>query len=158
MVFLDELYQEIIIDHSNSPRNEGELERPTHSAEAYNATCGDELVLHLSVVEGNLQAIRFRAQGCSIVKASASMMGEKVQTMTVAKALAFSKKIQALLNGEVSDILGDGELGELVSLLGVRQFPMRVKCATLPWHALDNALKSRDVLPPETPYPRSKEL
>jgi nitrogen fixation NifU-like protein len=155
MTFLDELYQEIIIDHSSCPRNEGVLEEATHSAEAYNATCGDELLLQLLVSGGGIEAIKFRAQGCSIVRASASMMGEKIRQMTVEEALAFSKKIQAMVNGEALDTLGEAELGELVALLGVRQFPMRIKCATLPWHALDNALEPRKFPFPAAFYPQS---
>ncbi|MDR1303449.1 MAG: SUF system NifU family Fe-S cluster assembly protein [Puniceicoccales bacterium] len=141
MSLLNELYQEMIIDHSVSPRNEGRLATPTHFAEAYNATCGDELALGLWVSGDCIMDVKFYAQGCSISKASGSMMTEKIKHMAVGEALEFSKNFQKMLQGEELQSLDEGAMGDLVALLGVRQFPLRVKCATLAWHALENALK-----------------
>ncbi|MDR1434822.1 MAG: SUF system NifU family Fe-S cluster assembly protein [Puniceicoccales bacterium] len=141
MALLNELYQEIIIDHSAFPRNEGTLDAGTHFAEAYNATCGDELTLTLLVANNFIKDVKFHGQGCSISKASASMMTEKIKNMTVTKALEFSKNLQKILNGDDLNPLDEEMMGDLIALLGVRQFPMRVKCATLPWHALDDALQ-----------------
>jgi nitrogen fixation NifU-like protein len=141
MSLLNELYQEMIIDHSVSPRNEGRLATPTHFAEAYNATCGDELAVSLWVSGDCIMDVKFYAQGCSISKASGSMMTEKIKHMAVGKALEFSKNFQNILQNEDLQLLGEEAMGDLVALLGVRQFPLRVKCATLAWHALENALK-----------------
>jgi nitrogen fixation NifU-like protein len=142
MSLLKELYQEIIIDHSVSPRNEGRLAAETHFAEAYNATCGDELALSLRIAGDSIVDVKFYAQGCSISKASASMMTEKIKYMAIDQALEFSRNLQKMLHGEDQHSLGEETMGDLVALLGVRQFPLRVKCATLAWHALDNALQS----------------
>jgi nitrogen fixation NifU-like protein len=145
MSLLNELYQEIIIDHSVSPRNEGRLGNMTHFAEAYNATCGDELALSLWVSDDRIRDVKFYAQGCSISKASASMMTEKIKYMAIGEALVFSKNFQKILNGDVPYSLSEEAMGDLIALLGVRQFPLRVKCATLAWHALENAIKSPSV-------------
>lgn len=140
MSLLHELYQEIIIDHSASPRNEGHLVPMTHFAEAYNATCGDELTLSLQVVDDRIKDVKFHAQGCSISKASGSMMTEKIKNMTIGEASEFSQKLQTILSSDHLNLLSEEAMGDLVALLGVKQFPMRIKCATLAWHALDHAL------------------
>ncbi|MDR2806533.1 MAG: SUF system NifU family Fe-S cluster assembly protein [Puniceicoccales bacterium] len=142
MPLLNELYQEIIIDHSTSPRNEGNLDLATHSTEVHNVTCGDELAVSLFVSDDLIRDIKFRAQGCSISKASGSMMTEKVKGISVSEAIEFSKKLQKMLNNSETHLLDEETIGDLVALLGVKRFPMRVKCATLPWHALERALQS----------------
>jgi nitrogen fixation NifU-like protein len=142
METIQELYREIIIDHGNCPRNEGVIATPTHKAEGYNATCGDEFTVTLQVSNGLIEDIRFQAQGCSISKASGSMMTEKIRNMSIGEAVKFSRNLQKILNGDNRDAVGEGEMGDLVALLGVKQFPMRIKCATLAWHTFENALKN----------------
>jgi nitrogen fixation NifU-like protein len=142
METIQELYQEIIIDHSNCPRNEGVVEYPTHIAEGYNATCGDEMTISLLVKDGIIGDIKFRAQGCSISRASGSMLTERVRGMPLAGALNLSRDLQRMLTGDFWETSDENEMGDLAALLGVRQFPMRIKCATLAWHTFENALKN----------------
>jgi nitrogen fixation NifU-like protein len=142
METIQELYQEIIIDHSNCPRNEGKIEHPTHIAEGYNATCGDEMSISLLVKDGIIEDIKFRAQGCSISRASGSMLTEKIRGMSFAGALEFSKNLQKMLTSDFCETSDENEMGDLAALLGIKQFPMRIKCATLAWHTFENALKN----------------
>ena len=139
MTTLNDLYQEIILDHYRQPRGRGELEPPKITQEGFNPSCGDEIVLDLRVQDGRIQAVRFRGRGCSISQASASMLTEAVQGKTLEEARALIQQVLALVKGETE---GDFEtLGDIVALAGVRHFPVRVKCATLAWHALEEALK-----------------
>jgi nitrogen fixation NifU-like protein len=139
MTTLNELYQEIILDHYRHPRGRGELEPPKITQEGFNPSCGDEIILDLRVQDGRIQEIRFRGRGCSISQASASMLTEAVQGKTVEQARALIQQVLALVKGETE---GDIEaLGDIAALAGVRYFPVRVKCATLGWHTLDEALK-----------------
>lgn len=135
---LSELYQEIILDHGRKPRNFGEIENPTHTAEGFNPLCGDHVMLQIKVQEGLVQEIRFSGSGCAISTASASMMTQLVKGKPVEAALKlfdrFHKSVVGSADGEVED------LGELNCLSGVRKYPNRIKCATLPWHALKSAL------------------
>lgn len=135
---ISELYQEIIIDHSSHPHHEGVLDHPTHQAEGYNATCGDELQVSLVVENGIITDIKFTGQGCSISRASGSMMTDLVIGMTIQEAQQFSSKIQQWLQD--TSTFDDQSYSDLQALEGVKQFPMRIKCATLAWHTLDQAL------------------
>ncbi|MFN4032641.1 MAG: Fe-S cluster assembly sulfur transfer protein SufU [Fimbriimonadales bacterium] len=136
---LDELYQEIILDHYRQPRGRGELEPPKITQEGFNPSCGDEVIIDLRVEDGRITDVRFHGHGCSISQASASMMTEAVRGKTLAEARALIQQATALVKGELD---GDIEtLGDIVALAGVRNFPVRVKCATLAWHTLDEALK-----------------
>lgn len=135
---LTDLYQEIILDHGRKPRNFGEIENPTHTAQGYNPLCGDHVTLQITVHDGVVQEIRFSGSGCAISTASASMMTQLVKGKPVEAALKlfdrFHKSVVGTADGEADD------LGELNCLSGVRQYPNRIKCATLPWHALKSAL------------------
>ncbi|MDR1366327.1 MAG: SUF system NifU family Fe-S cluster assembly protein [Puniceicoccales bacterium] len=142
MEAIQELYQEIIIDHSNCPRNEGKVENPTHIAEGYNATCGDELTISLLIRNGVIENIKFQAQGCSISRASGSMLTEKISGMSFDRALKFSNSLRKVLSNDFAETFDENEMGDLVALLGIKQFPMRIKCATLAWHTFENALKN----------------
>lgn len=136
---LDELYQEIILDHYRQPRGRGELEPPKITQEGFNPSCGDEVIIDLRVEDGRITDVRFHGHGCSISQASASMMTEAVRGKTLAEAHALIQQATALVKGELD---GDFEtLGDIVALAGVRNFPVRVKCATLAWHTLAEALK-----------------
>jgi nitrogen fixation NifU-like protein len=139
---LGELYQEIILDHNKRPRNVGPLEAATHHAEGYNPLCGDKIDLQLRVVDGRLEKLAFVGQGCAISQASASVLTEALEGLTVDEAEAIFVRMQGILTG--SEVVDEAtlldELGSLAVFAGVRDYPSRVKCATLAWHALDQAL------------------
>jgi nitrogen fixation NifU-like protein len=133
---LHELYQEIILDHGKNPRNFGELEHYTHEAEGFNPLCGDQIRLLVRVEQGKIEDLKFSGRGCAISTASASMMTQLVKGKTVEDAVALVEKFRRSMMEE-----GDGDdMGELGCLSGVKQYPNRVKCATLAWHALKSAV------------------
>lgn len=136
----EDLYQDIILDHYKNPRNFGKIENGTCELHHENPSCGDSITIYLKVEEGIVKDVKFSGRGCAISMASASMMTEMVQGQPIEKVLNLSDKIMEMLRGEIEpEEVGD--LGELEALKGVRQFPMRVKCATLAWHTLNDALK-----------------
>ncbi len=153
MTDLEDLYREIILDHYRSPRNSGELETPpAHRAEGFNPLCGDEIVVYLLVADdGTIADIKIGGQGCSISQSSASMMSAAVKGKTVAQVRDLMKSFKGLMS-----IAADGaelaepspseirELGDLAALRGVVKFPTRIKCATLSWNTLDQALAELD--------------
>ncbi|MEO7454072.1 MAG: Fe-S cluster assembly sulfur transfer protein SufU [Fimbriimonadales bacterium] len=132
---LADLYQEVILDHSRSPRGVGEVEDKTHSAFISNPLCGDEVSISARVVDGVIQEVKHHSTGCAICVASASMMVEAVQGKPTEEFRRDSEAFCKLARGESDNIEG-----KLMAFAGVSKFPMRVKCATLPWHALENAL------------------
>jgi len=138
---IQELYQELIVDHGRSPRNKGKVEDATHSAEATNPLCGDEVHLTLRVVDNVITSVRFDGCGCAISTASASLLTEQVQGKSVEEAKQLFKRLRAsLVDREDS---GD-DLGPLSALIPIREYPMRVKCVTLAWHTLLSALGEKD--------------
>ena len=142
---LRELYRELILDHARSPRHFGKPAEVTHSADGINPLCGDKLKLYLKVAsDGKIADICFEGAGCAISMASASLLTETVTGMEKEAALAYSGALTARLSGqaEAEAQLTDIELGKLRALEGVREFPSRVKCATLAWHALRAALNA----------------
>lgn len=134
---LDDLYREVILDHYSHPRNRGVLNPADAVREGANPLCGDELRLSLVVRDGIVRDIRFEGRGCSISQASASMMTERVKGQPVAEAQRLIAAFKAMMRGEAPDA---GDLGDLEALQGVRKFPVRVKCATLGWVTLEDAL------------------
>ncbi|MCS7272785.1 MAG: SUF system NifU family Fe-S cluster assembly protein [Fimbriimonadales bacterium] len=139
---LEELYQEIILDHYRHPRGRGELEPPKITQEGFNPSCGDEVILDVRVENGRVSDVRFRGRGCSISQASASMLVEAVKGKSLEEARQLIQQVLALVKGEIE---ADFEQhGELAALAGVRNFPVRVKCATLAWHTLEEALKQAE--------------
>lgn len=137
---LDDLYQDVILDHSRRPRNYGELPGADRHARGDNPLCGDEVILHVKFGAGDMiEAISFTGHGCSICMASASMMTNKVKKRSRAESAELVRHFQQMLTSE-TEIEPDKRLGDLRLLKGVRNFPLRVKCATLPWHALVEAL------------------
>ena len=138
-----DLYQEVILDHSRSPRNFGPLEGANRTAEGYNPLCGDKIKVFAQVEEGVIREIGFEGQGCAISQASASMMTERLTGKTLKEAEELFQGFHQLLTGEeLPGAESEGpELGKLEVFSGVKEFPIRVKCATLPWHALYAALK-----------------
>ncbi|RMF23827.1 MAG: SUF system NifU family Fe-S cluster assembly protein [Deltaproteobacteria bacterium] len=140
---LRDLYQEVILDHSRNPRNFGKPEHPTHHAEGYNPLCGDRLDVYLEVEGDTIKSASFEGSGCAISTASASLMTEHLKGKPVGEAMALFHKMHATLTGQEEDDGGDVALGKLAVFEGVRQYPVRVKCATLAWHTLKNALEGR---------------
>ncbi len=139
---LKDLYRDVILDHNRQPRNFGPLNHATASIEGFNPLCGDRLTLRLRLIGDRIADIRFEGQGCAISTASASLMTEAVKGRTRAEALAVFERVHRLLTDDTAPI-GE-ELGKLASLSGVREFPARVKCASLCWHTLATALKSEE--------------
>lgn len=140
---LSELYQEVILDHYRSPRNSRVIEDANRSAEGYNPLCGDRFTVYARFVDGVIQDVSFQGSGCAISQASASVMTEVLKGKTREEMEALFRQFQALVTGN-GDASGLEELGELAALGGVREFPSRVKCATLGWHTLIAALSKED--------------
>jgi nitrogen fixation protein NifU and related proteins len=152
---LEDLYREIILDHYRNPRNRGELESPpAHRAEGFNPLCGDEIVVTLLLGGDVVDDVRIGGQGCSISQSSASMMSAAVKGKTVAEARELIKAFKAMMSIHEHELDRDAEtepadpaepspevkLGDLEALRGVVKFPVRIKCATLSWNTLANAL------------------
>jgi nitrogen fixation NifU-like protein len=136
---LEELYKEVILDHYRSPRNKGRLDPHDVSLERNNPLCGDEIELFLKFDGESVRGIAFEGKGCSISQASASMMTEKVQGLSVKDAGDLAEAIKSMMAGEQD---GDPQtLGDLVSLKGVVKYPVRIKCALLGWNTLLEALE-----------------
>jgi len=141
---LQDLYQEVILDHNKRPRNFSAIQSG-RKAEGYNPLCGDRLTVYLRVEDGRIIDVSFQGSGCAISKASASLMTDSVKGKTLEEAAdlfeAFHRMITSAPDEPVEPV---GDLGKLAVLAGVRQFPIRVKCASLPWHALRSAAKASD--------------
>lgn len=134
---LRELYQELIFDHNRHPRNFHAMDDADHVAEGHNPLCGDRLAVYLRIADGVVTDASFVGQGCAISTASASLMTEAVKGHALAEVEALFRDFHALLT-EATPV--ERDLGKLGVLTGVREFPSRVKCATLAWHTLHNAL------------------
>ena len=139
MSHLTELYQSIILDHNRRPRNYREMEGADRRAEGRNPLCGDELTLWLRFEDGRIADASFRGSGCAISKASASLMTAAVKGKTRAEVDALFEQFHRLVLGQAGSP-PDPALGGLVAFSGVSRFPIRVKCASLPWHTLRSAL------------------
>jgi nitrogen fixation NifU-like protein len=137
---LDELYREVILDHYRNPRHRGTLDSPTVSREGYNPLCGDQVTVSLLVDGGVIRDIAYSGQGCSISQSSASMMAEAVAGKSEEEADALFRDFTEMMQGNEEE--APESLGDLEALMGVRKFPVRVKCATLAWHTLEEALES----------------
>lgn len=137
---LRELYQEMILDHGRRPRNFRKLEAMSCSAEGHNPLCGDRVTVYLSVENGVVEDVAFQGGGCAISTASASLMTEALKGKTVAEVQKLFKRFHELLTGGDGTREGAPGLGKLEVFSGVREFPVRVKCATLAWHTLRAAL------------------
>jgi nitrogen fixation NifU-like protein len=140
---LNDLYRDVILDHNRQPRNFGDLTPADASVEGFNPMCGDHLTLRLRLNEGTISDIRFEGQGCAISTASASLMTEAVKGRTRDEALKLFDRVHQLLTDDAAPPAE--ELGKLAALSGVREYPARVKCASLCWHTLASALKSTDL-------------
>jgi nitrogen fixation NifU-like protein len=136
---LNDLYRDVILDHNRQPRNFGALEPADASVEGFNPLCGDRLTLRLRFSGDSIADIKFDGQGCAISTASASLMTEAVKGRTRAEALRLFDRVHRLLT---DDAASSDDLGKLAALSGVREYPARVKCASLCWHTLASALNT----------------
>jgi nitrogen fixation protein NifU and related proteins len=141
MTTSDEMYQAVIIEHARSPRNYRHLEAPTHHCDGRNPLCGDEVSLDLTIdADGRITDVGFQGQGCAISKASVSMMTAAIKGKTVTEARELFERFHALVTGAPTD---EKALGKLAAFKGVSAYPMRVKCATMGWHVMIEALNKR---------------
>ncbi len=140
MVDLRELYQQVVLDHNRSPRNFKKLPNADRTAEGTNPLCGDQITLYLVVVDDVIEDVGFQGTGCAISQASASLMTSAVKGKTRVEAEALFRAFHAMVTGAPDAAAHEKTLGKLAALSGVRQFPVRVKCANLPWHTLHEAL------------------
>jgi nitrogen fixation protein NifU and related proteins len=140
-----DLYQQMINDHGKNPRNFGRLADADHEAEGYNPLCGDKLHVYLKTSdEGLIEDVSFEGEGCRISMASASLMTEAVKGKPLADFLKLFEDFQHMVTSDISESPDEGRLGKLAVLSGVREFPSRIKCATLCWHTLKSAVKGGD--------------
>lgn len=138
---LHDLYQEIILDHNKRPRHYGALASATHSSEGYNPLCGDKIEVFLQIDNDQISALQFECASCAICKASASMMAEALNGRNLEAAELIRESVERILKTGTDAAL-ESE-GEIAALAGVRKFPARIKCATLPWHTYEAALRGK---------------
>jgi nitrogen fixation NifU-like protein len=144
MAELNELYQQVILDHNKKPRNFKRLETANRRQEGYNPLCGDQLTLYLEMDGDVIKDVGFQGSGCAISKASASMMTAAVKGKTKEEAEVMFDEFHHMVKGELDPGAEPNHLGRLTILAGVREFPARVKCASLSWHTLKAALEGAD--------------
>ena len=147
---LSELYQQVILDHNKKPRNFHKLENANRSAEGFNPLCGDHLNVYLRVEDDQVQEVSFEGTGCAISKASASMMTQAVKGKTKAEAELLFQEFHRMAMGDLDEENDPNNLGKLKIFAGVREFPARVKCATLSWHTMRAALEGEPQITTES--------
>jgi len=146
---LSELYQQVILDHNKKPRNFRKMEGATNSAEGHNPLCGDQLTVYLDLENGSVEDVSFEGSGCAISKASASMMTQAVKGKSKEQAEELFKEFHSMVTGELDEENTENHLGNLKIFAGVRDFPVRVKCASLPWHTMHAALNKKEIVSTE---------
>ncbi len=134
---LQELYQQVIIDHNHNPQNFHEIKHPSHSAKGHNPLCGDKFDIFLTIKDNIIAEVSFTGSGCAISKASSSLMTEVLLGKTVTQALQLFDLVHNMVTTGQANV---EDIGKLAVLSGVHKFPVRVKCAILPWHTMKNAL------------------
>ena len=137
---LNDLYQGIILDHNKRPRHYGALENATHMAEGYNPLCGDRIEVFLQLSGNQIEAIQFECASCAICKASASIMAEALAGQSISFGESIQESVSRILKTDTETVTLDVQ-GEVAALSGVRNFPSRIKCASLPWHTYQAALR-----------------
>ena len=137
---LNDLYQGIILDHNKRPRHYGALANATHVAEGYNPLCGDRIEVFLQLLGDQIEAIQFECASCAICKASASIMAEALAGQSISFGESIQESVSRILKTDTETVTLDVQ-GEVAALSGVRNFPARIKCATLPWHTYQAALR-----------------
>ena len=143
MSHLNDLYQEVILDHNRRPQNFGELQGANRKADGYNPLCGDRVTVYLRVEEGVVREVTFKGSGCAISTASASLMTEALKGKTLQQVETLFRNFHSLVTGRTQSVEGL-DLGKLAVFHGVSEFPVRVKCATLAWHTLQAALGRKE--------------
>jgi nitrogen fixation NifU-like protein len=146
---LSELYQQVILDHNKKPRNFHRLEAGNRSAEGYNPLCGDQLTVYMQLEDEVVKDISFEGSGCAISKAAASMMTQSVKGKTKQEAESLFNEFHKMVTGELDEETTPNHLGRLTIFAGVRDFPARVKCASLSWHTMHAALNGQDIVSTE---------
>jgi nitrogen fixation protein NifU and related proteins len=146
---LSELYQQVILDHNKKPRNFHKMEAANRKAEGYNPLCGDQLMVYLDLEDDVVKDISFEGSGCAISKAAASMMTQALKGKTLQEAETLFQEFHRMVTGELNEEAEPNHLGRLTIFSGVRDFPARVKCATLSWHTMHAALKGEEVVSTE---------
>jgi len=141
---LRELYQSVILDHNKHPRNFGEIDGASHYADGFNPLCGDKIHVTLTLEGDIVKSVAFTGAGCAISTASASLMTESIKGKTVAQVMQLFDSFHELVTGDTKIEVGAPGLGKLAVFGGVREFPVRVKCATLAWHTMKSALEGSD--------------
>jgi len=141
---LKELYQQIILDHNKAPRNFRKIENPSKFAEGYNPLCGDKINIYVNFDNEQISDISFQGSGCAISKASASLMTSMLKGKTRKEAEELFNRFHDLVTDKLGDNPDIDDLGKLAVFAGVREFPVRVKCASLAWHTMMNALHDKD--------------
>jgi nitrogen fixation NifU-like protein len=142
---LSDLYQEVILDHNRRPRHYGPLASANRRAQGVNPLCGDKLSVALELVDDRIVAIRFEGSGCAISKASASLMADAVSGQSVSEAAALFDRFHTAITSSPDTEVDVEAIGKLAALAGVREFPIRIKCASLAWHTLKAALNGADL-------------
>jgi len=145
MFDLKDLYQEVIVDHNRSPRNFHKMDNPDRTLEGFNPLCGDRLTLYLKIDDQKIDDISFDGSGCAISVASASLMTDAMKGKTAAEAEQIFNNFHELVTTDGSNVDAE-KLGKLAALAGVREYPTRVKCATLCWHTLHSALEGEETV------------
>jgi nitrogen fixation protein NifU and related proteins len=140
---LRDLYQEVILDHNRRPRNFGTLSEANRHADGHNPLCGDRVTVHVDVENGVIQGVAFEGAGCAISRASASLMTDAVKGKPVAEAERLFEEFHLMVTSGVDEEV-EAALGKLAVFCGVREFPSRVKCASLAWHTLHAALENKE--------------
>jgi nitrogen fixation NifU-like protein len=140
---LSELYQQVILDHNKKPRNYRKIENASKKSEGFNPLCGDRIVIYVRMEGDEVRDISFEGSGCAISKASASLMTESVKGKSRAQIDALFKRVHQMLTAPPDASVDVEGLGKLAAFSGVREFPVRVKCATLAWHTLNSALQGQ---------------
>lgn len=140
-----ELYQEIILEHNRSPRNFGKLENATHVLDGRNPLCGDHYKIYLRVQDNLIEEVRFEGSGCAISKASASVMTTTVKGKSVQEAEKYFELFHKIVTGELDSEETFDSVGKIAAFAGVAEFPVRVKCASLAWHTMHNALQGHTI-------------
>jgi nitrogen fixation NifU-like protein len=146
---LSELYQQVILDHNKKPRNFHKLDGANRTAEGYNPLCGDQLSVYMLLEDEVVKDISFEGQGCAISKAAASMMTQSVKGKTKQDAEALFDEFHRMVTGQLDAEATPNHLGRLTIFSGVRDFPARVKCASLSWHTMHAALRGQDTVSTE---------
>ena len=144
MYDLEDLYQEIVMDHNRRPRNFGHIKNPTNSAEGFNPLCGDQITLQLRLEDGLVSDVAFSGVGCAISKSSASMMTEELKGKTLDHAENLFEAFRKMITRNPGDSYDSDLLGDLEILQGVSRYPARIKCATLAWHTLHSAIQDEN--------------